>query len=124
MIFTGAGVGAFAGGGGGSSGIDTTGPVPPDGTSRDKAGPGGSALVVPKTESGLAGGTEEATVPTSLGGLFGFDVESTKSVRIDRPRLFVSVDERGIVFLTGCGSSGAGGGTKVRSSRLSVCSSR
>ncbi len=102
MIFTGAGVGAFAGGGGGSSGIDTTEPVPPVGTVRDKAGPGGSALVVPKTESGLAGGTEEATVPTSFGGLFGFDVESTKSVRVERPRLSVSlVDERGIVFLTG-----------------------
>src|SRR2546423_12788976 len=83
-IFGTTGVGAGAGGGGGVSGMSTTGvlPVPPE-PRLLPTGVGGSAFIVPITESDRAGGTVGATVPGWSGTRFGFEVLLISSVRME-----------------------------------------
>src|SRR5829696_10397424 len=80
---------------GGGSGILTTGvfPVPspdPPPTLDDRTG--GSAFVSETIESERAGGTDDAVFPILSGTLFGFDVLSISSVRVERVGVVAEVD--------------------------------
>src|SRR5215212_2876194 len=126
MSFGITGVGFGAGGGGGSA-ISTTGvlPVPPATPPRLPAtGLGGSALVDEIIESRRAGGTLDAIALMCSGTLFGFDVLSINSIRVDRVGDVSEFEAGRIVFLTSAGAASAGGnGIKVIASSV-LCVSR